>query len=287
MKYIVALLLFGLNGIVASYISLNSYEIVLSRTLIGSLFLIIIFVFDKKKIKFWENKRHLFFLIISGAAMGAGWMFLYEAYNLIGVSVATLAYYSGPVIVISLSSIVFREKITAVKIIGFISVVLGMICVNGAELLSNGLSWGLICGVLSAFMYCFMIIFNKKAKDINGLENAMCQLMVSCIVVAIFTLFTHKGAVYISKESVLPILILGIVNTGIGCYLYFSSIQKLSAQTVSICGYFEPLSALVFSAVFLKERLTVVQIVGSILILSGAAFSELYRNNNILLHKRV
>lgn len=42
-KYLSALLLFGSNGIVASFIALSSYEIVLLRTLIGSLLLIILF----------------------------------------------------------------------------------------------------------------------------------------------------------------------------------------------------------------------------------------------------
>lgn len=41
-KYILALLLFGSNGIVASYISLTSYEIVFWRTIIGSFLLILI-----------------------------------------------------------------------------------------------------------------------------------------------------------------------------------------------------------------------------------------------------
>ena len=45
LKYFTALLLFGSNGIVASYILLNSYEIVFLRTLIGSLFLIAVFLF--------------------------------------------------------------------------------------------------------------------------------------------------------------------------------------------------------------------------------------------------
>ena len=35
-KYFAALLMFGMNGIVASYIAMNSYEIVLTRTMIGS-----------------------------------------------------------------------------------------------------------------------------------------------------------------------------------------------------------------------------------------------------------
>jgi len=97
-KYIASLLLFGSNGIVASYIALNSIEIVFTRTLIGSLFLILIFVFLKQKAQFLKNKAHFYSLIISGIAMGASWMFLYEAYSRIGVSIATLAYYCNDLI---------------------------------------------------------------------------------------------------------------------------------------------------------------------------------------------
>ena len=104
-KYITALILFGLNGIVASHISLTSYEIVFTRTLIGSLFLILIFIFSKQKVKFRGNKLHFLFLLVSGIAMGTSWMFLYEAYVQIGISIATLAYYCGHVIVMILSPI--------------------------------------------------------------------------------------------------------------------------------------------------------------------------------------
>lgn len=43
LKYISALMLFGSNGVVASHISLSSYEIVFLRTLIGSAFLAALF----------------------------------------------------------------------------------------------------------------------------------------------------------------------------------------------------------------------------------------------------
>ncbi len=66
------------------------------------------------------------------------------------------------------------------------------------------------------------------------------------------------------------------MNTGVGCYLYFSSMQRLPAQSVAICGYLDPLSALVFSAVFLAERLTPEQMIGAALILGGAAFGECF-----------
>jgi drug/metabolite transporter (DMT)-like permease len=80
----------------------------------------------------------------------------------------------------------------------------------------------------------------------------------------------------ISGANIIPIVWLGVVNTGIACYLYFSSIHELPAQSVAICSYIDPLSALIFSAIMLNEQLSAVQIVGAILILGGAAFSELY-----------
>jgi uncharacterized membrane protein len=90
-KYITALLLFGTNGVVVSQIALSSYEIVFTRTLIGALFLVVLFVFSKQEMRFGRNRRHSLYLVISGAAMGASWVFLFEAYKQTGVSTATLA----------------------------------------------------------------------------------------------------------------------------------------------------------------------------------------------------
>ena len=274
-QYFLALLLFGFNGIVASYIHLNSYEIVLLRTLIGSVFLAVIFFSTKGRWHGIKNKKHLVYLIVSGSAMGTSWMFLYEAYSEVGVSVATLAYYCGPIIVILLSPLLFRERFTVHKIGGFLFVLLGMYLVNGTALQQSGFSWGLLCGILSAVMYAVMVIFNKKASSIEGLENSMLQLFFSFLTVLVFVQIKQGLVIPTLFDNIVPILVLGIVNTGVGCYLYFSAIQKLPAGSVAICGYLEPLSALVFSAIFLQERLAMIQIVGAVLIICGAAYGEL------------
>ncbi len=109
-KYIFALLLFGSNGIVASFVDLSSLQIVLLRTCIGSILLIALFFITGGKPTFHKHKKQLVFLAVSGIAMGASWMFLYEAYARIGVSIASLLYYCGPVIVMALSPLLFKEK---------------------------------------------------------------------------------------------------------------------------------------------------------------------------------
>ena len=273
-KYLFALLLFGSNGIVASHISLTSYEIVFLRTMIGSFLLLTIFLFTRGRFTFWQYKQQFLFLSISSIAMGASWMFLYEAYRQIGVSIASLAYYCGPVIVMVLSPLLFREKLTWPKIVGFLTVIFGIVLVNRQVFQAGKTGWGLLCGGMSAVMYAFMVIFSKKTKDITGLENSTLQLVISFLTVAIFVGFRQGFVIRASGGNVIWILILGLLNTGIGCYFYFSSIGYLPVQTVAICGYLEPLSAIVLSAVILHETMSTRQICGIAMVIGGAIIGE-------------
>lgn len=274
-KYILALLLFGTNGIVASRIALSSYEIVLLRTMIGSLLLIALFLLNKGRFQFYRRKKDFLFLAISGMAMGISWMFLYEAYQQIGVSLSSLLYYCGPVIVMALSPLLFREKLTLPKIFGFALVLLGLVLVNGNIVGDTQSHWGILCGILSAVMYAFMVICNKKAVQITGMENATLQLTVSFLTVAVFVTAV-KGIQVDATSADLPwILLLGLVSTGIGCYFYFSSINDLPVQTVAICGYLEPLSAVVFSVLLLKESMSLAQVIGAVLIIGGAVLGSI------------
>lgn len=275
LKYLAALLLFGSNGVVASHISLSSHEIVLSRTLIGSVLLIVIFLLTGGKLTFGQNPRQSVFLVLSGIAMGASWMFLYEAYQQIGVGIASLAYYCGPVIVMALSPLLFHEKLTRPRVAGFLSVALGICLVNGQAFHEGKNLWGIFCGGMSAVMYALMVICNKKARFETGLENSMLQLCFSFFTTAAFVGWKQGLVFPVASEDWIPVLILGLLNTGIGCYFYFSSIGRLPVQTVAICGYLEPLAAVVFSVLFLQEPMPSMRITGAALIISGAVLGEL------------
>ena len=280
LNYLLALLLFGTNGIVASFITLSSYEIVFLRTLIGSLLLVILFKRSGHQFDLNQNRLHLFYLIISGIAMGTSWMFLYEAYQQIGVSIASLAYYCGPVIVMALSPLLFGERFTRHKVIGFMAVLCGILLINMQAISDGKTAWGLFCGGMSAIMYALMVIFNKKAVSITGMRNATLQLMISFFTVALFV-GLHQGFVIDIVPADWPfILILGLLNTGVGCYLYFSSIDHLPVQSVAILGYLEPLSAVFFSVLFLGEILEPIQMLGAVLVIGGAIFAEWHLRSN-------
>jgi drug/metabolite transporter (DMT)-like permease len=273
-KYLLSLLLFGMNGIVAARIALSSYETVFWRTLIGSVMLLVILVASGKGFAFLKPCRSLAFLVAGGMSMGVSWVFLYEAYQQVGVSVSTLEYYFGPVLMMLLSPLLFRERLTWVKVAGFGVVLVGLFLVNGGSLAQGGSVWGLVCGGLAAVGLAGQVICNKKAEGITGLANATGQLVVGFLTVALFTVVKTGFAIAVPVADWAPMLVLGLVNTGAGCYFYYSSIGRLPIQSVAICGYLEPLSAVVFSVLLLHETMTVPMLLGGALILGGAAFGE-------------
>ena len=213
-KYLFALLLFGSNGTVASYIDLSSSQIVLLRALIGSIFLIFVFLVSGKKFTFYKHKKQSFLLLISGVAMGASWMFLFEAYTRIGVGIASLLYYCGPIIVMALSPMLFNERLTAVKVTGFGFVFVGIAMLNENAFSGSGDVFGIICGFSSAALYALMLICNKKAKDVVGFENSVLQLFTAFLTAAIFIGATEGYDIKIPTGNILPTLILGLINTG-------------------------------------------------------------------------
>ena len=122
-----------------------------------------------------------------------------------------------------------------------------------------------------------LLTLNKQSKNISGMENPVIQLAVSFLTVAVFTGIKQGFVLDVPASAWGWIFVLGILNTGIGCYLYFSPLSKLPVQTVAVCGYLEPLSAVVFAALLLGEKMTVIQIVGAVCIIGGAMIGELIK----------
>ena len=276
-KFILAAVIFGTNGIIASHIPLSSYEIVLTRTVLGGFFLLILATARRE----WGSLRRasrtsLVWLVLSGLFLSGNWLFLYEAYQHIGVSLATLMCYCGPILIMILSYFVFHEPFTVPKVSAMIIVTVGILCINGADVQAHGLSWGLVCGFLSAVCFALLVIAMKKVSGIGGILSPACQLLVASLVVAAVTLSMPAAPISLDMTHIACMVCLGIVNTGLGYYLYFSGVQRLSAQSVSICGYMEPLTALALSAILLGESLTLLQWIGAACILGGVALSELW-----------
>ena len=298
--YLSSLLLFGSNGIVAAMIALPSLDIVVARTFLGALLLGAFFGASlvarhaksrrgtacdpASSVTARQSIAAIALLACSGAALGASWIVLFEAYRLVGVGTASLMYYCGPVIVMAVAPLLFRERLGIKKIAGFGAVALGAVLVSVQALDGGQDPQGLALGAASAIAYAVMIVCSKKATAVcpaaadRGLRNSFIQLLAGFAVAAAYSALTQgPDALLIpaAPADIAPLLMLGLINTGIGCFLYFSSIGRLPVQTVAVCGYLEPLSAVVLATLILGEPMSAVQLAGAVLIVGGAAFCEL------------
>lgn len=273
--YVLAMLIFGTNGFFASHISFQGSQIVLLRTLIGGILLTALVLlrggFDRAAVR-----AEAVPLLLGGAALGFNWVALFEAYRLLNVSLATLIYYVGPMLILLLSPILFREKLTGRKLLAVGIVAVGLVCISGSIALGGMNMAGLATAMVSALFYASLIAFNKRIVRTGGMQTAAIELDVAFVVVLAYVLLT-TGIPHPTVSDWPFIAIIGLVNTGLAYLLYFTGLQKLPGQSVALISYVDPVSALLFSAVLLHESMTPVQLVGAVLIIGGAMLGELGR----------
>ena len=286
--FIAAMLIFGTIGVFRRYIPLPSAFLAFARGILGGLFLLLFIRLRGKGASRPLLPRLLLRLAGTGAMIGFNWMLLFEAYNHTTVAVATLCYYMQPTIVILLSPLVFRERLTGRKILCALGSIVGMILISGV-LDGNGSQQrdplGILLGLGAAALYAGVVITNKKTPDVDAYQRTTVQLLAAGIVMLPYLLLTDgfSGMVF-SPATLLLLLVVGVVHTGLAYALYFGGMEGLAVQSIAVLSYIDPVSALLFSALLLKEPLTWLHILGACLIIGSAMISET-RPWNIFAHE--
>lgn len=274
-----AMLIFGTIAIFVRNIELTSKEIAVLRGVIGSIFLLGVMLFSKEKTSFSAIKKNLPILVLSGLGVGANWIFLFEAYKYTTVSIATLSYYCAPIFVTIMAPIILKEKISLIKFLCVCTAMIGMLCIVGTNKGSIGEGYnhflGIIYGLTAAVGYASVILMNKFIKGLKGVETTVTQLVFASILLLPYVMIT--SGFDFSKMTGISwgyMIFLGIVHTGFAYALYFSSLKELKGQTIAVLSYIDPITAILISALFLGEQLTMFQIIGGVLILSSTFISE-------------
>ncbi|MBR0510933.1 MAG: EamA family transporter [Clostridia bacterium] len=277
--FVSSMLIFGTIGVLRRYIPLSSALLAFTRGILGGLFLFGFVKIRKKNKAAKLPRRVLIRLLITGAMIGVNWILLFEAYNHTTVAVATLCYYMEPTIVVLLSPFVFRERLTVKKSVCAALSILGMVLVSGVigeSGVQSGDFRGILLGLGAALFYSAVVIMNKKIPEIDAFQRTTVLLLSAGAVMLPYLLLTNgfnvKG---VSPLSVLLLLVLGIVHTGIAYTMYFGSMDGMKVQTIAVLSYIDPVSALFLSALFLKEPLSILNIVGAVMIIGSAMVSEI------------
>ena len=279
-QFIMAMVIVGTIGIFRRNIALSSAALAFSRGILGSLSLGAFVKVRGQKIFHGMERKKLFLLILNGAIIGVNWIFLFEAYRFTTVAVATLCYYLQPTLLILVSPIFFKEKLTGKKLFYALIAFLGMVLVSGV--LGGGDTGslkGVAFGLAAAVLYTMAVVINKITLGVDPYEKTIIQLASAGIVLIPYILMTEDiSAVQLDTITIILVLIFGIIHTGLVYFFYFGSMEHMSAQAVAVFSYIDPVVAVIASWAFLGEPLTVPVIIGAVLIIGSAFLSE--RTNN-------
>ncbi len=271
-----AMLVFGTIGLFVKNIGFPSSFISFARALTGSIFIALFMLFSGHGLDKKSVLKNLKLLIPSGIAMAFNWICLFEAYRFTGVSVGTLCYYMAPVIVVILSPVFLKEKLTAINVTSVLAAVVGAVLISGVVSGSAKSAKGILFGLAAAALYSTVVMINKFVKNLSPIETTFVQLLTAAVTMIPYILLTEDVTEFVfDRRSVIFTLIVGIFHTGIVYMIYFSSVQKIPAQTTAVFSYIDPVTAIILSAVVLGERLDAVQLIGTFLILAATLFNEL------------
>ena len=270
---------FGTIGIFVRWIGLPSSVIALVRGAVGAAFLLLLARFRHAPIDRAALRRRWQLLLLSAAMMSFNWITLFEAYRYTTVATATLCYYMAPIFVTLISPVLLKERLTARKLLCVFLALAGMVFVSGVP--QSGLpgpseAKGILLALCSAALYAGVILINKYLAGVPAYDRTLLQLACAAAVMIPYILLTEDlSAMSVTPLGAVLLLIVAVFHTG-WCYaLYFGSMTVLSAQTVALFSYIDPIVAILLSALLRREPLGWSGILGAALVLGSTLVSEL------------
>ena len=277
-RMILSMLIFSTIGLFVRYIPLPSALIACARGVIGATCIYVYMKAQRRSVDWVAVRKNGLTLLLSGAALGFNWAFLFEAYRY-NVATATLCYYLAPTIVVLVSPLVLKEKLTARKLCGCAAALAGMVLVSGVLSEDAPPLPSVLWGLAAAVLYASVVLLNKQIQGVKSEDRTVVQLAVSAVVMLVYALMTEKQMAFaLSGMQGVLLVAVGIVHTGVAYLCYFGSLKDLKAQSAAIISYLDPAGALILSWLVLGETLGLGGWLGAALILGGALISELAGN---------
>ncbi|MBR3182070.1 MAG: DMT family transporter [Eggerthellaceae bacterium] len=275
--YVSSLCIYGTIGWVLSFINLPSEVVVLCRGLLGSLFLAVIVFAVRRRFDAALVRSKLVLLVVSGLCLGLNWVFLFEAYRVTTVAVASLCNYMAPIILVLLAPLL-GERLSARRLACVAVAFIGMILVSGVvEGGAEGVNaWGVTLGLLAAVGFVGVVVCNRKLAEVPVYDKALVQLCAATVAALPFVVVGNWGvALQPDAASIALVVMLGVVHTGFAYCLWFSALGALKVQSIAVLGYIEPVVSVLCSVFLLGQPLSALGWLGAACILGAAAASEL------------
>lgn len=171
------------------------------------------------------------------------------------LAISSVLLSTAPAYVIIFSAVLFKEKITAQKVVAVIMMLIGCILMTGCYEGELAISpKGLILGALSGVCYAMYSIFSRFAlnKGYASETISFYTFLFAAIGARPFVEFSHLTGV-LSVETLPYILGLGIISCAMPYILFTKGLGQVETSLAAILATSEPIMAALVGIVFFAE----------------------------------
>lgn len=270
--------LFGCLGPIVRAIGLPSPVTAWLRAWISGAALLIYLFAIKRNTDSKELKRLIKPMALCGIFLAIDWIGLFEAYNYTTIAVATVTYYIEPVLMLIGASVFLKEKFSARHLVCIFAAFIGVALVSG--IIENGVPEpAQLRGIFFAFMgalgYASLLLINRNYPDSDPILRTTIQLVVAGIVTTPYVLLRYDmSSLTFTTRGILMLILLSVGFTAVLYIFYFRLASSIPAKTVAMFSYADPVTAVIISAVFMEEKMTLWGLLGTVLVIGSAIVSE-------------
>ena len=248
-----------------------------SRLLLGivTLYIVVLLQGGLKvtKKQFWQ----IFGVGFVGYGISLGFQFV--GTNLSTASNGSLVTSATPAFVLVFAALLLGEKITRRRILALLVASLGVIAVIDPRTtqLSPNLFLGNLSLVAAALTWAlYSVLVRKVTRSLDVLPVSLIAfaggLPVSLPLGA--WEFSIYGIGTISTGVIMGVIFIGVISTALAMYLWNSAFAILDAGVASLTFFAQPVVGTILGAIFLKETITPLFLVGGALIGIGLLISS-------------
>ncbi|NLC73196.1 MAG: EamA family transporter [Ruminococcaceae bacterium] len=208
----------------------------------------------------------------------------FTATTIMSLSAASILLYTAPVMVVIMSSILFKESFGINKLIALILSLIGCALVSGIVGSDVKISArGLFLGLCAGFGYALYSIFARFAINRGYSSNTINFYSSVITAVGAALLFGISSPIAIMFSSV-NTLLLCLAVAFFSCYLpymfYTYGLTGLPSGTASIIATIEPVVASLVGIIIYKETLSLPAFLGIVLVLGAVILLNVKQKGN-------
>lgn len=260
LSILLAIFLWSSQGVVVRLSGVESH-ILIFYSLLVSVILQGTIVLQKKYRTEITGLNKLSYPFILGIFLMLNNLFFFYAFQNTTIANAVLTHYTAPIIVAFLASAFLGERVTWKLLTAIAVASAGLwILLNGFNV-GEAHAYGITAGLASGVSYAIIIVLSRSFS--RHFSPVVLSFWANTFIVAMLLPFVRVFPL----QAWGSFLVMGIVHSTVAPILYFKGLQTVTANRAAVLGYLEPVSAILFSMLFLNEKPGIYSVFGGVLIL--------------------